>query len=198
MTTGDKIKYLRKQLGITQAQLADMSGIHIVTIKKYETNKVQPLPAQIERLSSALRVGCFALTGIGQAKPRIQTVGDLLGFIIEFCKRGFFTFTGQRDSDLMLIAETAGLQINPIFANYFEFFSNKDRINVSSLFFKLKFESFFYDLLRWEHVCFLYDKAIVDAGNNPNASTKATLEDFKNKIDLIELEMQKSQILIKF
>lgn len=197
MTTGDKIKYLRKQLGITQAQLAEITGIHIVTIKKYETNKVQPLPAQIEKLSSALRVGCVALAGIDKTGLRIQTVGDLLGIIMALCNLGFFKFSGQRNSDQMLIAETANLQINPNLNSFIELTTNNGTINISDFFIKLKSETFFHDLLRWEQINFLYRQAVADAGNDPNAYTTAVLEDIHYKKELIELEMQRSQILLK-
>ena len=39
MTIGEKIKYFRSRIGITQAKLAELSGIHPVSIRKYETNK---------------------------------------------------------------------------------------------------------------------------------------------------------------
>ena len=32
LTVGDKIKYFRKQRGMTQAQLAELTGIHPVSI----------------------------------------------------------------------------------------------------------------------------------------------------------------------
>ena len=38
MTIGEKIKYCRKQIGITQDKLAELTGIHPVSIRKYETN----------------------------------------------------------------------------------------------------------------------------------------------------------------
>ena len=40
MTIGEKIKYCRKQIGITQDKLAELTGIHPVSIRKYETNKM--------------------------------------------------------------------------------------------------------------------------------------------------------------
>ena len=56
MTVGKKIKYLREHRGITQAELAKASGIHPVSIRKYETDKMVPQRAQLERLSDALDV----------------------------------------------------------------------------------------------------------------------------------------------
>ena len=56
MTIGEKIKYFRKRIGITQAKLAELSGIHPVSIRKYEINKMVPQAAQIDRLAEALGV----------------------------------------------------------------------------------------------------------------------------------------------
>ena len=42
MTIGEKIKYFRTRIGITQAKLAELSGIHPVSIRKYETNEMVP------------------------------------------------------------------------------------------------------------------------------------------------------------
>ena len=39
MEISDRIKLLRKELKLTQNKLAERSGIHLVSIKKYETNK---------------------------------------------------------------------------------------------------------------------------------------------------------------
>ena len=42
MTIGEKIKYFRKRIGITQAKLAELSWIYPVSIRKYEINKMVP------------------------------------------------------------------------------------------------------------------------------------------------------------
>ena len=56
MTIGEKIKYCRKQIGITQDKLAELTGIHPVSIRKYETNKMQPQPPQLEKIAVAGKV----------------------------------------------------------------------------------------------------------------------------------------------
>ena len=61
MTIGDKIRYLRTRMGITQGELADLSGIHPVSIRKYETNKMTPQAQQIEKIADALGVSSFAI-----------------------------------------------------------------------------------------------------------------------------------------
>ena len=60
LTIGDRIKYFRKRRGLTQAQLAECTGIHPVSIRKYETNKMQPQLSQIEKIADAL---CLSTCG---------------------------------------------------------------------------------------------------------------------------------------
>ena len=48
MTLGEKIKHHRNVKGLTQKQLGDMAGIHEVTIRKYEANKISPKRDQLK------------------------------------------------------------------------------------------------------------------------------------------------------
>lgn len=56
MTLGEKIKFHRTMKGLTQKQLGDMTGIHEVSIRKYESNKIAPKKAQLEKISQCLGV----------------------------------------------------------------------------------------------------------------------------------------------
>ena len=55
MTTGEKIKYLRKQKAVTQTELAQLTGIHQVSIAKYEKDKMIPQPDQLRKIVEVLR-----------------------------------------------------------------------------------------------------------------------------------------------
>lgn len=51
-----KLREIRKAKGMTQEQLAKASGIHRITISKYEAGKVDPKTENAERLAAALGV----------------------------------------------------------------------------------------------------------------------------------------------
>lgn len=51
-----KLREIRKAKGMTQEQLAKASGIHRITIAKYEAGKVDPKTENAERLAAALGV----------------------------------------------------------------------------------------------------------------------------------------------
>ena len=114
MTIGEKIKYCRKQIGITQDKLAELTGIHPVSIRKYETNKMQPQPPQLEKIAAALGVSYNALNGSDTAGLRLKTVGDLIGVLMVLCNSGVLQISGERGEDMLLKEETVSIQFNPI------------------------------------------------------------------------------------
>lgn len=56
MTIGERIKETRKGLGWTQAQLAEKSGVAVITIRQYEAGNRTPKAEQIHKVASALNV----------------------------------------------------------------------------------------------------------------------------------------------
>lgn len=61
MTIGEKIKAIRKQKGMTQAQLAESCGFATVTIRQYESGKREPRYSQVEKIASVLEVTATSL-----------------------------------------------------------------------------------------------------------------------------------------
>lgn len=56
MTIGERIKASRTSAGLTQAQLAQKSGLAVGTIHQYESNKRQPRVEQLKKIANALSV----------------------------------------------------------------------------------------------------------------------------------------------
>lgn len=56
MDIGLKIKEKRNAAGLTQSQLAELSGVAVITIRQYESNKRQPRADQLRAIASALGV----------------------------------------------------------------------------------------------------------------------------------------------
>lgn len=56
MDIGDIIKKLRKEKGITQKKLAEMTGLAEITIRQYEAKKFVPKQAQLQKLCDAFEV----------------------------------------------------------------------------------------------------------------------------------------------
>lgn len=85
MTIGEKIKCCRKQIGITQDKLIELTGIHPVSIRKYKTTKMQPQPSQLEKIATAFDVSYNSLNGSDTAELRLETIGDLMGVLMVLC-----------------------------------------------------------------------------------------------------------------
>lgn len=60
------LRTIRKERGMTQGQLSEATGIHKITISKYESGKVDPTLTSAERIATALGVTINDLIGGGQ------------------------------------------------------------------------------------------------------------------------------------
>lgn len=56
MTTGERIKAARKRAGVTQAQLAEQSGVAAISIHQYEAGKRNPQLEPVLHIANALGV----------------------------------------------------------------------------------------------------------------------------------------------
>ena len=56
MSIGKNIKAIRKEKGLTQKKLAELSGIAEITIRQYEAEKYRPKTEQLDKLAAALGV----------------------------------------------------------------------------------------------------------------------------------------------
>lgn len=63
MTTGELIRKCRKDAGLTQRELGARSGIAEPTIRKYESNRLNPKIETIQKIASALGVTADYLVG---------------------------------------------------------------------------------------------------------------------------------------
>jgi len=68
MKPGEKIKKFRVAQGLSQKQLAVMSGISEPAVRNYELGNRKPSFQQLERLASALKLSPYAL-----ADPYLET-----------------------------------------------------------------------------------------------------------------------------
>lgn len=63
MTIGERIKTIRKEKGLSQAKLAEASGLKKITISEYEAGKYKPRTENILKLAEALDVPPFQIGG---------------------------------------------------------------------------------------------------------------------------------------
>lgn len=68
MDIGLRIKEKRNAAGLTQSQLAELSGVAVITIRQYESNKRQPRADQLRAIASALGVTVDYLLDVKPAR----------------------------------------------------------------------------------------------------------------------------------
>lgn len=139
MTFGRKIKYLREKRGLTQDQLAEETGIHPVTIRKYETDKTLPKTAQLERISEVLEVKLDDWVNEIDYKYPVQTHFNFLDILFKLYLYNFIEILGERDSDGKIISEGSKITFKDEGKAFLSFIdtSNKKNLPIDSVGFDL-------------------------------------------------------------
>ena len=195
MTIGEKIKYFRTRIGITQAKLAELSGIHPVSIRKYETNKMIPQSQQIDRIAEALGVSSFAIAGI-ENNIRLETVGDFMGLLIMLIKSNIVLVKGERGKDEIIKSETVSFKVNPVISQFFKANATDKEFNADVILYHLKDESLLKDLLHWEKINYGYEKCVAQYSDTSDDAAQTVLEQLKNDKEAIEMELQRSNVML--
>lgn len=195
MTIGEKIRYFRSRIGITQAKLAELSGIHPVSIRKYETNKMIPQAQQIDKIAEALGLSSFAIAGI-ENNIRLETIGDFMGLLIMLFKTHIISIEGERGEDKALKPDTVSFRINPFITQFFNAKSDKQKISSEKILYYLKSDNIFQDILNWEKFNYGYEKMYAKYSDTSDKATLAALEQLKNDKEAIEMELQLSNIML--
>lgn len=149
MTIGEKIKYFREKQGMTQAKLAELTGIHPVSIRKYEIDKMEPKEPQIERIAEALKINTFALTGIGAPKMKYDTVGNVMGVLMYMIKTGIIDLTWEEKSIWKPDYKTVRIIPSPVFNTLFAGKKDDQSFLLSDFAWIISHEPLLGDLVGW-------------------------------------------------
>ena len=200
LTIGEKIKYFRTQRSLTQTQLAELSGLHPVSVRKYETNKMQPQYPQLERMASALGVSVGAIAGTDISSIRFETEGDLMGLLISWYKAKILIIEGTRGENNLIDADSACLKLSPLFRRYFQAFCEKEQkketIQMDDLSLRLITLSSFKKLLQWESIYDSYCQMQNKYASDPSAAVQSALQDLANTLELTEMNLQASLLIL--
>ena len=194
MTIGDRIKYFRKQRGYSQLELAELTGLHHVTIRKYEANMRTPQADHLHKVADALDVNRSALIGINESQFSMNTVGDLLGMIITLCQAKVLSFSGNRDEDGVLDPETVRITLSPMLSSYYaaqiEQSGNSLEIPIDNIAFTLNDSPFIHAMLHWEKEYSQFRTLQNMVYNRPTPDLLDELEECRTRKEILELELQ--------
>lgn len=188
MTIGEKIKYLRKQKRLTQTELSALTGIHQVSITKYEKGKMIPQPDQLQKVVEAL--GVSPMIFFESASFKVETRGDLMGLLINLCKSGVIVVKGKRDRNAALIPSTVSFEFAPIISK--RLVGNAER--------NFSFEPdepLLVDFLKWEKLYHNYEKMLKKYSGSDSRAEIAALDELRETTEKIEIELQCSAIVLR-
>lgn len=186
MTIGEKIRFYRTKMGITQGTLAMLSEIHPVSIRKYETNKMQPQPEQLSRIATALNVSYTSLAGVSNNGLRLETKGDLMGLLMVLHDTGIIKISGIRGEDFLLDADSVEVSFNSDLGKYFALNAS---IDFDKILIDIKDSRIFDDFLLWEKMCYIYTMSVLGVDENDEVGMERLKEIIAAK-ELVELELQ--------
>lgn len=197
MTFGSKLKYYRHKCNITQLQLSELSGISLVSIKRYENDKMTPTQPQFEKLAEALGIGVSALAETSDfAEFRdIQTYGDLMRLLIVLRKNRLILIDGKRSSAGKLEKSSVAFKANPLVGAIFKL--NDSGEPLSSLSFSLANDKFLERFLDWESAYAKFEKLSEQYHDSGSAAVQQKLKENGEILAKVELELQYESILLE-
>jgi len=72
MTIGERISKELHDKGMTQRELAEMAGIHEVSISRYVNDGRQPMPIALGQIAKVLGVTTDYLIGVDEEEKEVQ------------------------------------------------------------------------------------------------------------------------------
>ena len=106
---GKKIRAYREFRGFSQIQLAELSGINVGTIRKYELGIRNPKPEQLEKIAAALGLNVSIFLDFN-----IETVGDVLPLLFAIDDSVNLSLSETRNQKIILDFD------NPMMQDFFK------------------------------------------------------------------------------
>lgn len=119
MTIADRIKKIRDFFGITSNEFAKITGIHPVSIRKYETNKMVPGNDVIEKMSEALRLPKMIFEGLPKQYTNYDYSGDFYQQLFLLLDNGTLTTNGTtKEVNNFELYDNISFGLNPKLSDY--------------------------------------------------------------------------------
>lgn len=104
---GKKIRAYREFRGFSQIQLAELSGINVGTIRKYELGIRNPKPEQLEKIAAALGLNVSIFLDFN-----IETVGDVLSLLFAIDDSVNLSLSETRNQKIILDFDNPMMQVS--------------------------------------------------------------------------------------
>lgn len=111
MNLNEKLQFYRKAHKLTQKELANLTGISEISIRKYEAGDRVPKFEQLQKIASVLTIGSKDLLNINLNDLKLDTVGDAMTLIYLLKERLGFNYIVNQLPD-------GSIDPNSIFINF--------------------------------------------------------------------------------
>ncbi len=170
MDISERIKKLRESLNITSNDLAELTGIHPVSIRKYETKKMVPGIEIIDKMCDSLKLPRMVFEGIHEQYTDYNYVGDFYQLLFLLMANGTIDHLSKDNLD-----SYKSYKINQNLSKYIQIKNGDQIIPLDNISFNLNMEEkvirdTFYKLA-------LY----FDSMNNANAALESKKWNDKSK-----------------
>lgn len=195
MTVGKKISRLRKNLNMTQNDLAETLNVHIASIKKYEADKMLPKKEHLEKIASVLNVNPYVIAK-KDYNLNLETIGDLYSIMIFLYNSQIISFNK--------VNTCIDIELNPIISNLLDMNIKGETDNLIpkeqlaiSINETLKKSATYDVFIRWVEKCNSLNSFLNSLSNKNNPVAIDTINEYQEKIEILELELQQSTELLK-
>ena len=187
MTIGKRIKYIRGLYHMSSAELAERTGIHPVSIRKYESDKMLPQQPQINKIAAAFSLSPAVFMGVSDPQYDFRYGGDWLGIIIMLYVSEGLIVKGDRSENGALIPETVEMSLCPSFETFFSIIHNGESLTQDDFTIKITDENTLKQFVFWEYMYNKYNDDYDRAFDDPTPENEAALEITHNDYEETEI-----------
>lgn len=87
---GERIAKQRKQLRISQTELAEQLGKSLRTVQKYESGEIDMSVSVLEQIADILKMPINYLIGYDSSHIKLETLGDVYAYLFELDRNKTF------------------------------------------------------------------------------------------------------------
>ncbi len=117
-----------------------------------------------------------------------------MGLLIMLIKTNIVLIEGERGENEIYKEETVAFKINPFLSQFFTLSGSQQ--SADGILYHLKNNHILQDILKWEKINFGYEKMCAKYSNSTNEAILQALEKLKNDKEAIEMELQRSNIIL--
>ena len=133
MDIAERIKRLRELYNITANELAEITGIHPVSIRKYETNKMVPGIEVIDKMCNALNLSRMVFEGIPKQNTDFHFTGDFFQVLFLLLANNTLNAEGPFSLNLENRLDETYFTLNPLLSKYIKIWDGDTEIPLENL-----------------------------------------------------------------